>query len=301
MSILKRVLIYTLLLTFSAVSAQQLPQFTQYVYNTMSVNPAYAGSRETLSATALHRNQWAGLEGNPTTSTLSVHSPVKFSRVGLGLNYINDRLGDENTNYIYGNFSYTIPLSQKVNMAFGLNAGVTNYSLNTPDPNDPFFNSDFTRWNPNVGAGIYVSSRMWYVGVSSPRLLNTDRNEGEFAAIERNSYYAIAGKVFDIGSTTKFKATAIAKVTNGAPATYDVTGSFLLLDKLWLGASYRFNDADSFGVMADFQLSNSFRVGYAYDLPTSEFRPYSGGTHELILIYELPIKSLGGIKSPRFF
>ena len=301
MLVLKRIVILSVFFAVSTGSAQQLPQFTQYVYNTMSVNPAYAGSRETLSATALHRNQWAGIEGNPTTSTLSVHSPVRFSRIGLGLSYINDRLGDENTNYIYGNFSYTIPLSRRVNMAFGLNAGVTNYSLNNPDPNDPFFNADFTRWNPNIGAGVYVSSRTWYVGVSSPRLLNTDLNEGEFAAIERNSYYAIAGKVFDIGNTTKFKATAIAKVTNGAPATYDVTGNFLLFDKLWLGASYRFNDADSFGVLADFQLSNSFRVGYAYDLPTATFRPHSGGTHELILIYELPIRRLGGLKSPRFF
>ncbi len=298
---LKQIIICAIFLTTSLVCAQQLPQFTQYVYNTMSVNPAYAGSRETFSATALHRNQWAGIEGNPTTSTLSVHAPVKFSRVGLGLTYINDQLGDEGTNYIYGNFSYTVPLSQKVNMAFGLNAGVTNYSLENPDPLDPFFTDGFTKWNPNLGAGIYVSSRMWYIGLSSPRLLNTDLNQGEFAAIERNSYYVIGGKVFDIGGATKFKTTAIAKFTNGAPATYDVTANLLFFDKLWVGASYRFNDADNFGAMVDYQLSNSFRVGYAYDLPTSAIKPYTGGTHEIILIYEMPIKRLGGIKSPRFF
>ena len=126
-------------------------------------------------------------------------------------------------------------------------------------------------------------------------------NQGEFAAIERNSYYAIAGKVFEVGRDTKFKTTGIAKITNGAPANFDVTASFLFYDKFWLGASYRFNDADSFGILADYQISNSFRLGYAYDLPTSDIRPYSGGTHEIILIYELPIKRLGGIKSPRFF
>ncbi len=300
---LKRFIVFGMLLIASTVSAQQLPQFTQYVYNTMSVNPAYAGSRETFSATALHRNQWAGLDGNPTTSTLSVHAPVKFSRVGLGLTYISDQLGGENTNYIYGNFSYTVPLTQKVNMAFGLNGGVTNYDLESPDPSDPFFTDGFTKWNPNLGAGVYVSSRMWYLGLSSPRLLNTDVNQGEFAALERNSYYVIGGKVFNVGfqGQTKFKTTAIAKFTNGAPVTYDVTANFLFFDKLWLGASYRFNDADSFGVMADYQISNSFRAGYAYDIPTADIRPYTGGTHEIILIYELPIKRLGGIKSPRFF
>lgn len=301
MQLIKR---FSLILAFAAtssLSAQQLPQFTQFVYNTMSVNPAYAGSRETLSATALHRNQWQGIEGNPTTSTLSVHSPMKFSRVGLGLTYINDNLGDETTNYVYGNFSYTLQLSQTVNMAFGLNAGFTNYNLNNPDPNDPFFSENFSQWNPNMGAGIYVSNKMWYIGFSSPRLFNTDLNRGEFSAVERNSYYTIGGIVFDLGAETKFKTTAIAKITNGAPASYDVTANFLFFDKFWIGASYRFNDADSFGILADYQISNSVRLGYAYDLPTSDIRPYTGGTHEVILIYELPIKKLGGIKSPRFF
>lgn len=298
---IKRLLTALTFVVVTSASAQQLPQFTQYVYNTMSVNPAYAGSRQTLNVTALHRNQWAGIEGNPTTSTLSAHSPVKFSRIGLGLTYINDNLGDESTNYVYGNVSYTVPLSQTVNMSFGLNAGFTNYDLNTPDINDPFFSESFSQWNPNLGAGIYVSNRMWYIGFSSPRLLNTDLNKGEFAAIERNSYYTIGGVVFDLGEETKFKTTAIMKFTNGAPATYDVTANFLFFSKFWIGASYRFNDADSFGVLADYQISKSFRAGYAYDVPTSEIRPYTGGTHEIILIYELPIKRLGGVKSPRFF
>lgn len=298
---MKKIITILVFITAVTTSAQQLPQFTQYVYNTMSVNPAYAGSRETLSATVLHRNQWQGLEGNPTTSTLSVHSPLKYSRIGLGLSFINDNLGDESTNYLYGNFSYTVPLTESVNMSFGLNAGLTNYDLNTPDINDPFFNDGFSQWNPNFGAGVYISNRMWYIGVSSPRLLNTDLNEGEFAAIERNSYYTIAGVVFDVGETTKFKTTAIAKITNGAPANYDLTASFLFFDKLWLGGSYRFNDADNFGILADYQISNSFRFGYAYDVPTGDIRPYTGGTHEAILIYELPIIQLGGVKSPRFF
>ena len=301
MKLLNKLLIGIGLICTSASSAQQLPQFTQYVYNTMSVNPAYAGSRETLNITALHRNQWAGIEGNPTTSTLSIHTPIRFSNLGIGLSYINDNLGFEKTNYVYADISYTVPISAEVNMAVGLKGGFTNYRLSTPDENDPFFAGGFTEWNPNIGAGIYISSNQWYVGVSSPRVLNTDLNQGEFQALERNSYYAIAGMVFDLSQNTKFKPTAILKYTNGAPATYDITANLLFFEKFWLGASYRFNDADSFGIVMDYAISNAFRLGYAYDVPTAQVRPYSGGTHEVILIYELPKKWLGGVKSPRYF
>ncbi len=301
-SILKSVyftLLFSLVATVS--SAQQLPQFTQFAYNTMSVNPAYAGSRETLNVTALHRDQWRFIESNPTTSTLSVHTPIKYSRFGVGLTYINDHLGGENYNYIYGNVSYTVPLAQNINLALGLNGGTTNYSLRNPDVNDPFFNDGFTKWNPNFGAGIYLSSNKWYFGMSTPRLLNTDLNKGESAAIERNSYYTIGGYVFDLGDTTKFRTTVLAKVTNGAPATYDLTGSLFFFNKLWVGAGYRFNDADGFSVMSDIQISKSFRVGAAFDFSTSNLNPYKGGTPEIILIYELPIKVSGALKSPRFF
>lgn len=278
-------------------SAQQLPQFTQYVYNTMSINPAYAGSRETLAVTALHRNQWAGLEGNPTTSTFSIHTPIKFSNIGIGLSYINDKLGFEKTNYIYADVSYTVPLSSDINMAVGLKGGFTNYRLTTPDENDQFFQGGFSEWNPNIGAGLYISSNSWYIGASSPRILNNDLNKGEYQALERNSYYVIGGYVFDLSQNTKFKPTAIMKYTDGAPASYDITANFLFFEKFWIGASYRFNDADSFGVLMDYAVSNAFRIGYAYDLP----KAYSGGTHEVILIYELPKKWLGGLKSPRYF
>ncbi len=285
----------------AGIYAQQLPQFTQYMYNTISVNPAYAGSRETLNVTALHRNQWVGLEGNPTTSTLSVHTPLRNDNIGLGISYIGDQLGFEKTNYVYGDFSYSVLLGREVKLSLGLKAGFTNYRLDNPDLNDPFFNSNFNSWNPNFGAGAFIGSNKWYIGASVPRILNTDLNEGEFEALERNSYYAIGGVVLDISETVKFKPTIIAKFTNGAPATYDITASFLFNEKFWLGASYRFNDASNFGVMMDYQVARDFRIGYAYDLPTATIRPYTGGTHEIILIYELFKRRLGGVKSPRYF
>jgi type IX secretion system PorP/SprF family membrane protein len=301
MNNLKKVMLVITLLSGSAMSAQQLPQFTQYMFNTISVNPAYAGSRETLNATILHRNQWAGLEGNPRTSTFSIHAPLKNERIGLGISYINDRLGFETTNYVYGDFSYSVPVSEQVKMSFGLKAGFTSYNLENPDPNDTFFNADFNSWNPNFGAGFFIGSNRWYAGISSPRILNTDLNDGEFQAIERNSYYAIGGLVLDISENAKFKPTMISKFTNGAPATYDFTANFLFNEKFWIGASYRVNDASNFGAFMDYQISKDIRIGYAYDLPTSTIKPYTGGTHEIILIYEVLKRERGPVKSPRYF
>ncbi|MGI9552589.1 MAG: PorP/SprF family type IX secretion system membrane protein [Aurantibacter sp.] len=285
----------------AALWGQQLPQFTQYMYNTISINPAYTGSRGTLNVTSLHRDQWAGVEGNPQTTTVSVHSPLRFSRVGLGFSYINDNLGDENTNYFYGDFSYTVPVSREVNLSFGLKAGFTNYSLDTPDPNDPFFAQNMVQWSPNFGAGLYVGSNRWFTGISTPRILNTDLNNGEFEALERTSYYAISGLVMDLSPLWKFRPVAIAKFTNGAPASYDATASLLFNGKLWFGASYRFNDASNFGAFMDYQISKNIRIGYAYDLPRTTFSANTSGTHEILLIYELGSNILGGIKSPRYF
>ncbi len=285
----------------ATVSAQQLPQFTQYMYNPISINPAYAGSRGTLNVTALHRNQWAGLEGNPRTNTLSIHAPMRNDRVGLGISYIGDRLGFESTNYVYGDFSYTVPVTENGKLSFGLKAGFTNYILRNPDANDQFFAGNFNNWSPNFGAGAYYSTNKWYIGISTPRILNTDLNDGEFEALERNSYYAIGGLVFDISENTKFKPTVITKFTNGAPATYDMTANFLFSEKVWFGVSYRFNDASNFGALLDFQATRDIRLGYAYDLPTGDIKPYTGGTHEIILIYEVGFKKKGGVKSPRYF
>ena len=138
--------------------AQQLPQFTQYMYNTISINPAYAGSRETLSVVGLHRSQWVGLEGGPTTQTLSIHTPMRNERVGLGFSFINDELGYQNFSYLYADFSYTIPTGENSKLAFGLKAGFTGYSLDAEfqqsQSNHAVVFGFEDRWKPNIGTGI---------------------------------------------------------------------------------------------------------------------------------------------------
>ncbi len=309
---LSRIYIIAILLFGSTMCfAQQLPQFTQYMFNTISINPAYAGSRQTFSAVGLHRSQWVGLEGGPITQTLSVHAPLRNEKIGLGLSFINDELGYENFSYIYGDFSYTIQTGVKTKLAFGLKAGFTHYTLDQElltDPsvvNDPFFNDVSNRWSPNVGAGVYWHTNKWYVGLSAPRILNTDYNNGgsgtiDYVALERVSYYVTGGYVFDLSENTKLKPTVLLKATNGAPLSFDLSAHFLFYEKLWLGGGYRFNEsAGAIGGLADFQISKQLRIGYAYEYPISDLRPYTSGTHEILLMFEV-FKSKR-IKSPRYF
>ena len=311
----KSTLIITVILFCFAFSyAQQLPQFSQYMFNTISVNPAYAGSRETLSVVGLHRSQWVGLEGGPSTQTLSIHSPMKNEKVGLGLSIINDQLGYENFVFVYGDFSYTIQTGEDTKLAFGLKAGFTHYNLDTvgflDDPDvfsDPFFSDISSRWNPNVGVGVFWHTNKWYVGLSAPRILSTDYNlanrveEVEYVALERVGYYLTGGYVFELSENTKLKPSALAKITNGAPISFDINANLLFFEKLWIGAGYRYNqDTTTLGGLVDFQIDKQLRIGYTYEYFLSDLRPYTSGTHEILLMYEL-FKPRKRIKSPRYF
>ena len=286
--------------------AQQLPQFTQYMYNTISINPAYAGSREALSIVGLHRSQWVGFRGGPITQTLSIHTPLRNDRIGLGLSFIEDDLGPENFTYLYGDFSYSIPTGKTGKLAFGIKGGFTQYSL---DPDfreaecfDPSIYGIEDRWIPNIGLGVYYSTNRVYFGLSTPRVLNTDKNTEEgFEALDRLSYYFTGGVVVDLSNSFKFKPAFLVKATNGAPVSYDLTANFLYNEKFWIGGSYRINEKTAaIGGIADFQVSRQLRVGYAYEKPISEIARYTTGTHEILLMYEFKFLS-SKLKSPRYF
>ncbi|WMI65007.1 type IX secretion system membrane protein PorP/SprF [Aestuariibaculum sp. YM273] len=308
MKLFKHYIIAIALLSCTVGLAQQLPQFTQYMYNTISVNPAYAGSREALSIVGLHRSQWVGFKGGPITQTLSIHSPLRNDRIGLGLSFIEDDLGPENFTYLYGDFSYAIPTGETGKLAFGLKGGFTQYSLDSEFLNDPsvvedtYFRGFANRWSPNIGLGVYWSTNKWYLGLSTPRILNTDRNKEEgYEALERLSYYFTGGYVFDLSKTIKFKPAYLIKATNGAPLSYDLTANFLFNEKFWLGGSYRINEQTAaIGGIVDFQISRQLRIGYAYEKAISDIADYTTGTHEILLIYEFKFLSTK-LKSPRYF
>ena len=294
-------IIFILFISVS-MEAQQLPQFTQYMYNTISINPAYAGNRDALSVIGLHRSQWAGVDGAPETQTLSIHSPLRNEKVGLGLSVINDNIGYEDYTYIYGDFSYTINVSPNTTLSFGLKGGFSYYNIEEELLNieDPFFNGDtFNRWTPNFGAGLYLSSQDWYVGLSAPKFINNDNNElSDYVALEQVHYYLTGGYVFDLSENTKLRPTTLLKYTDGAPLSVDISSTFIFNEKFYLGANYRIDDA--IGAFADFQVLPNFRVGYGYEYTLSDLQPYSSGSHEILLIYELRMKNTK-YKSPRFF
>ena len=299
--------IFTFVLLLGSLSfAQQMPQFTQYMYNTISINPAYAGSREALSIVGLHRSQWVGFKGGPITQTLSIHSPTRNDRIGLGLSFIEDDLGPENFTYLYGDFSYAIPTGVDGKLAFGIKGGFTQYSLDNNfrdyESFDPAIYGIENRWSPNVGLGIYWSTNRMYAGLSVPRILNTDKNGANgYKALDRLSYYFTVGGVLDVNENIKFKPATLVKATNGAPISIDLTANFLFYEKLWLGGSYRINNAAaSIGGLVDFQISRQLRVGYAYEKPTSEIARYTSGTHEVLVIFEFKFMN-SKLKSPRYF
>lgn len=302
------VIIGLLILGFENSNAQQLPQFTQYMYNTIAINPAYAGSREALSIVGLNRNQWAGFDGGPQTQTLSIHSPLRNKKVGLGLSLMNDKTGAENVTYVYADYSYTIKANDDLKISFGLKGGMTSYKLDNDFLNlndviiDSYFNEKLNRWSANIGAGILFHTNKWYLGLSTPKMINHDlNNQSEYAALERVHYYALGGYVFNLNDMLKFKPSFMVKYTKGVPMSTDLTANFLFNEKFWLGGSYRINGKQgAFGALADFQVTEQLRVGYTYEIPTGEIRSYTSGSHEILLMYEFKFTK-NKMKSPRYF
>ncbi|MEC4114173.1 PorP/SprF family type IX secretion system membrane protein [Myroides pelagicus] len=292
------------------VNAQQDPQYTQYMYNTGAINPAYVGSKSNLSIFGLYRTQWVGLEGAPKTAHVSVSTPLGESGLGLGVNFINDRLGVMDENTISVDLSYTIDLNYDYKMAFGLKTtanllSVDYQSLRIHNTADPVSQENISnKFNPNIGAGVYVFSDKAYVGLSVPMLLERDRYndnyDGQETVLMRQKmhYFLMGGYVFDLSDNLKFKPAFLAKATSGAPLQVDLTANFLIAEKVTLGAAYRWDAAIS--ALAGFQVNDNLFVGYSYDAETTALRAYNSGSHEIVLRFDL-FNRLGKINAPRFF
>ena len=256
----KRIVIFVLILTASASFAQQDAQFTQYMYNTINVNPAYAGSRGVMSIFGLHRTQWVGLEGAPVTNALSLNTPIGDSNVGIGLSAINDRIGPTVENTFSADVSYTIQTSETFKLSFGVKATGNFFNLDssqlTPDQqNDPSLVS-YNKFSPNMGAGLYLHSDKSYIGVSVPNFIQTNRYDSDNVAIfkERINYYFIAGHVFDLSPNIKFKPALLTKLVTGSPLQVDASANFMFFEKFVIGAAYRWDAAVS--VLAGFQVTD---------------------------------------------
>ena len=286
------------------VCSQQDSQYTQYIYNTMSVNSAYTGQRDVLSYSGLYRTQWVGIDGAPKTLTFGIHSPLKNENLGMGISIVSDQLGPIREDYINLNFSYTIRLNRSTELSFGLKGGLHNLSSdfsrgNSFQNTDVAFNENISLFSPTIGAGLYLHSTRGYLGLSAPNFLITEHynNYKESLASERLHLFLIGGYVFNIDNDIKLKPAFLIKAVSGAPLIADLSINAMFNNRFVFGLAYRWDD--SLSGLTGLQVNKTLFIGYAYDYNTSIGNKYTGGTHEVMLRFEL--QQINKILSPRFF
>ncbi|WP_375253588.1 PorP/SprF family type IX secretion system membrane protein [Dokdonia donghaensis] len=289
--------------------AQQEPQYTQYMYNQGVVNPAYMINEPGLIRIgSLYRSQWVGLEGAPTTANVFANIPLN-ERVEIGVNYVNDQIGDVlTTNNFNVNFAYRINVAESTNLSFGLKLGVDNQSLDFTGQNitgDQAFQNGQTT-SLNVGAGVFLFKENYYVGLSSPSVIpykieNRFEDGGSSVLYKKDpTAYLMAGYVYEVTDMLKIKPSGVAKWVSGAPLTFDLSVNALYDDKFELGVSYRHQDA--IAALAGFNITNSLKLGYSYDFNVSDLNSFNNGSHEIVLLYTFDILGLQKrYISPRFY
>ncbi len=279
----------------------------------MSINPAYAGSRDVLSLVGIYRSQWVGLDGAPRTLNFSGHTPVG-EKVGLGLNVTRDEIFIANETYINAAFSYTVDVSSGGKLAFGIQGGAHLLDVDSRRANTGAFQSENgdpfadifidNKFSPQIGVGTYYYTDKFYLGLSVPNFIETEHfddsqnSNSSATAKEKINIYGLIGYVFDLNEDLKFKPAGLVKVVDGAPLQVDISANFLIKEKITLGAAYRWSAALS--GMVGFQLSDQLMIGFAYDRETTELQQYNDGSYEILLRYEL-FNNKKRLLSPRFF
>jgi type IX secretion system PorP/SprF family membrane protein len=302
----------TLALFALEAKAQQDPHYTQYMYNMNVMNPAYAGSKETLAIGLLYRQQWVNVEGAPQTGTFSIHSPVG-SNVGLGLSVISDKIGPVEENNIYGDFSYTLNLGGEHKLAMGIKTGLTFQSVGlfsdigngyVPQPGDIAFQQNSSNTYFNIGTGLFYYTQKYYLAASIPNMLEAtyldvqeDGQAYQFGT-EKQHFFVTGGYVFNLSAATKLKPSFMVKSAFGVPVSLDLSANALFFDKFEIGATYRLDD--SFGAMVNYAITPSVRIGYAYDHIISDLNVTTPASHEFMLLFDLNLSKKVSI-SPRFF
>lgn len=307
MKALKYILVGLCVAGIHQVNAQQDPMFSQYMFNMLSVNPAYAGSADLLSVNAIYRDQWVDFDGAPRTQTITAHSPLRKETLSVGGSIINDSHGKIRQTGLYGDVSYRI-FFDRSKLAFGLKGGINFFQANLTElspveADDPAFQQNINnRTLPNFGAGVMWYSQTTYVGLSVPKILSNKLIDGTLPDFKNNSerqhFFLVAGTVLEVNNYINFKPAGTLRVVNGAPPSFDLTANFMFYEKFWVGAMYRFQE--SVGMLLQYEINNKMRIGYAYDYSTTDIGNYSSGSHEIMLGVDFG-KNAGGDISPRFF
>ncbi|WP_069659957.1 PorP/SprF family type IX secretion system membrane protein [Arcticibacter eurypsychrophilus] len=293
-----------------SVDAQQNAMYTQYMFNTLAINPAYAGSRNVVSATALHRSQWSGLEGAPKTTSFTIDAPFNNKKVGLGLQLLSDKLGITSTTGAALSYAYRIRMAQG-SLAFGIQGSAVQYQANYTGVDlgnsgayDPAFSENINKFLFNFGTGVYYNSDRFYIGLSAQDLLNSRITAYEAAddttggSLKNMHLFFATGYVFKVDDNLKLKPSLLIKGVKGAPLEADLNAMLWIKDVVAVGAQYR-TSADVAGIL-EIQASPQIRIGYSYDHSVTRLRNFNTGSHEIMIRYEFGFER-GKILSPRYF
>lgn len=285
--------------------SQNEPQYTQYMYNIGSFNPAYVGTTETPEIAGLYRAQWLDIPGAPRTIRFGTNIPLANEKMGLGFNVISDQIGPSTQTYVDLAYSYQFNVSESAKLSFGMDAGGSFLNVDFAkgtfkNPGEPILNGEtINRFYPTIGAGMFLyEDDIWYLGVSVPNFLTDGIYNDDVATIveDKIQFNFIGGYVFDFSESLKFKPAVLANLISGAPVNFNVSGNFLINDRFTLGASYRLDNAVS--GLAGFQISSAMFLGYSYDYNTNPLGEFNSGSHEVILKFYLG-KGRGGDGSRR--
>lgn len=290
--------IYTLLaigilsLSRSAYSQNQY-NMSQYMLHHSFLNPAAIGNGNTFNAALFHRSQWLGVSGAPTTQGLSVNMPLNNKKSTVGLMVLHDKIGVNNSTQVSAVYAYKLKLTKTLNLAFGLNALVnivqSNYAnAQNDDVYDPMFTGNTSSIvMPNFKYGMYLTGSKYYAGLAIPNLLENKivtNNKGETKFNTKNMhYYLQGGYLFDVNPKNAIGISTLIKEASGAPMQIDLNAQYIYDKKLGLGLSYR--TSKEIVAMVNYQITQKFKIGYAYDYNASKLAKYTNGSHEIMLIF----------------
>lgn len=308
---MKKILIVILFIAaLQQAQAQQDLQVSQYMFNHMLLNPAYAGSKEYIMATLLYRKQWVSLKGSPETEVATIHGPLGMKALGWGVTVSNDHIGVTNRTDAYLNLAYHLKLNSNLKLGVGIKAGGDYYSYKNSelkywDSSDPNFAGDKqTGFQPNIGAGAYLYAEKFYAGVSVPTIISYDPSNslsvssGTLVPHQVRHYFATAGVIIPVSDDVIAKPSVLVKYVGNAPVEADLNLNFLFANIVWVGGSFR--TGDSFVAMVELQLSKQWRLGYSFDFTTTDIKSYSNGSHEIMIGYDFGYDIMK-VKTPRYF
>lgn len=303
----------TILVASSLIAeAQQDILVSQYMFNPLLLNPAYAGSKDYMMATLLYRKQWVSFKGAPETEIATLHGPLGLTQFGWGGVLSHDKIGVTDRTDAYANAAYQLKLNNKLRLGVGIRAGGGFYSYKNSDliywdQADPAFAGDkVSKFLPNVGAGAYLYSDRYYLGLSVPTLISYDPKDklsisstsGQIVPQQVRHYFATAGVALELNQDVVLKPSVLLKYVKNAPIEADFNLNALFMQTLWVGASYR--TGDCFLALIELQLNKQWRIGYSYDFTTTDIKHYSNGSHEVMLGYDFGYDIMK-VKTPRYF